>query len=157
MSFSKSENTQNIPTIPTFHDWNSYFCPTFLKFWALLYPYIFVGGHLKACEYYTGHIQVWLSYRMARAKIGIQHFNPCHTEWIKMSCPLLIVSQSDCLIRLFIRNHILNDKQCRSSLVAYWFGSTQFAKESKISTKMSFVFTHWDHLSSKAVPIIKYP
>ena len=32
LSFSKSENTQNIPTIPTFHDLNSYFCPTFSKF-----------------------------------------------------------------------------------------------------------------------------
>ena len=32
ISFSKSENTQNIPTIPTFHDLNSYFCPTFSKF-----------------------------------------------------------------------------------------------------------------------------
>ena len=49
LSFSKSENTQNIPTIPTFHDLNSYFCPTFSKFWALLYPYFFTGGHLKAC------------------------------------------------------------------------------------------------------------
>ena len=48
LSFSKSENTQNIPTIPTFHDLNSYFCPTFSKFWALLYPYFFTGGHLKA-------------------------------------------------------------------------------------------------------------
>ena len=32
LSFSKSENIQNIPTIPTFHDLNSYFCPTFSKF-----------------------------------------------------------------------------------------------------------------------------
>ena len=32
LSFSKSENTQNIPTIPIFHDLNSYFCPTFSKF-----------------------------------------------------------------------------------------------------------------------------
>ena len=32
ISFSKSENTQNIPTIPTFHDLNSYFCPTVSKF-----------------------------------------------------------------------------------------------------------------------------
>ena len=32
LSFSKSENTQNIPTIPTFHDLNSYFCPAFSKF-----------------------------------------------------------------------------------------------------------------------------
>ena len=48
LSFSKSENTQNIPTIPTFHDWNSYFCPTFSKVWALLYLYFFTGGHLKA-------------------------------------------------------------------------------------------------------------
>ena len=32
LSFSKSENTQNIPTILTFHDLNSYFCPTFSKF-----------------------------------------------------------------------------------------------------------------------------
>ena len=45
---SFSENTQNIPTIPTFHELNSYFCPTFSKFWALLYPYFFTGGHLKA-------------------------------------------------------------------------------------------------------------
>ena len=32
LSFSKSENIQNIPTIPTFHDLNSYFCSTFSKF-----------------------------------------------------------------------------------------------------------------------------
>ena len=32
LSFSKSENTQIIPTIPTFHYLNSYFCPTFSKF-----------------------------------------------------------------------------------------------------------------------------
>ena len=50
LSFSKSENTQNIPTIRTFHDLNSYFCPSFSKFWALLYPYFFTGGHLKACR-----------------------------------------------------------------------------------------------------------
>ena len=49
-SFSMSENTQSISTIPTFHDLNSYFCPTFSKFWALLYPYFFTGGLLKACK-----------------------------------------------------------------------------------------------------------
>ena len=48
IAFSKSENTQNVPTVSTFHDWNSYFCPTFFsKFWALLYPFFFNGGHLK--------------------------------------------------------------------------------------------------------------
>ena len=29
LSFSKYENTQHIPTIPTFHDLNFYFCLTF--------------------------------------------------------------------------------------------------------------------------------
>ena len=53
LSFSKSEKTQNIPTIPTFHDLNSYFCPSFSKFWALLYPCFFTGGHLKACRCVT--------------------------------------------------------------------------------------------------------
>ena len=32
LSFSKSEDTQNIPTTPIYHDLNSYFCPTFSKF-----------------------------------------------------------------------------------------------------------------------------
>ena len=31
-----------------------------------------------------------------------------------MPCPLLISSQSDCLIRVFDRIHIFHDKQCRS-------------------------------------------
>ena len=48
LSFSKSENTQNIPTLLTFHDLNSYFCPTFSKFWALFYTCFFTGGHLTA-------------------------------------------------------------------------------------------------------------
>ena len=41
ISFSKSESIKNVPSNPTFHDWNSFFCPTFSKFWALLYPYFF--------------------------------------------------------------------------------------------------------------------
>ena len=32
LSFSKSENTQNIPIILTFHDLHSYFCSTFSEF-----------------------------------------------------------------------------------------------------------------------------
>ena len=39
----------------------------------------------------------------------------CHAEYIKMPCPLLIVSQS----RLLIQIHILNDKRCRSRSVGY--------------------------------------
>ena len=68
LSFSKSENTQNIPTIPTFHDLNSYFCPTFSKFWALLYPYFFTGGHLKACKLCMCFDIVEIRFRIANGK-----------------------------------------------------------------------------------------
>ena len=37
-----------------------------------------------------------------------------------MPCPLLIFSQSDYLIRLWIQIHILNDKQCRSRSVGFF-------------------------------------
>ena len=43
--------------------------------------------------------------------------NPCHAEYIKMPCPLLIFSQSDNLIQVVdtkTNSHILNDKQCWS-------------------------------------------
>ena len=46
LSFSKSENTQNISTIPTFHDLNSYFCPTFSK----LSPTLSLFFHWRALE-----------------------------------------------------------------------------------------------------------
>ena len=39
---------------PYFYDLNSYFCPTFSKFWALLYPCFFTGGHLNACMQTVG-------------------------------------------------------------------------------------------------------
>ena len=47
LSFSKSENTQNIPTTPTFYDLNSYFCPTFLK---ILSPTLSLLFHWRALE-----------------------------------------------------------------------------------------------------------
>ena len=43
------------------------------------------------------------------AKVGVVvnsriRINPCHAEYIKMPCPLLIFSQSHYLIRVFDRN-----------------------------------------------------
>ena len=40
------------------------------------------------------------------AKVKIVKFllNPCHAEKIKISCPLLIISQSDCLIYVVDKN-----------------------------------------------------
>ena len=73
ISFSKSENTQNIPTIPTFHDLNSYFFPTFSKFWALLYPYFFTGGRLKAWMYSDKNVYIRVEFNKFIELGGLTH------------------------------------------------------------------------------------
>ena len=37
-------------------------------------------------------------------KLYFNMFNPCHAEYIKMSCPPQIFSQSDYLIQIFDMN-----------------------------------------------------
>ena len=73
-----------------------------------------------------------LSAEFAHSMVSV---NPCHADWIKMRHPLPIFSQSDCLIQGVDKIHILNEKQCRSRIVASeasseanWSGSTLFAK-----------------------------
>ena len=48
--------------------------------------------------------------------------NPCHIDWIKMSCLLLSVSQSNCLIQVVDTNSHTESqtKQCRSGSVGFW-------------------------------------
>ena len=58
-SFSKSENTQNIPTIPTFHDLNSYI-------FKILSPTLSLFFHWRALE--------------SLQDLFFPHFDPCHAK-----------------------------------------------------------------------------
>ena len=47
------------------------------------------------------------------------YINPCQAEYIRMTRPLLIFSQSDYLIQVVDINQILNGKQCRSRSIGF--------------------------------------
>ena len=60
-------------------------------------------------------------------------FNPCHVEYMKMQCPLLIVSQSFCFIKAFDTNSRVKWETVQIQInwllpEANWSGSTLFAK-----------------------------
>ena len=48
------------------------------------------------------------NYQGIKQLVCLPNVNPCHAELIKMPCPLLIVSQSGCLIQVFDTNPYTN-------------------------------------------------